>query len=48
MRAHMLMHALTRTRSAIFVKIYIGDEYGTYCDDEIDDNDDGQDDNDNT
>ena len=48
MRAHTLMQALTRARSAIFVKIFIGDEYGTYWDDEIGDNDDGQDDNDNT
>ena len=48
MRAHMLMQALTRARSAIFVKIFIDDEYGTYWDDEIGDNDDGQDDTDNT
>ena len=48
MRAHTLMHALTRAQSAIFVEIFIGDEYGTYWDDEIGDNDDGQDDNDNT
>ena len=42
------MQALTRARSAIFVKIFIGDEYDTYSDDEIGDNDDGQDDTDNT
>ena len=47
MRVHKLMHALTRARPAIFVKIFIGDEYGTYWDDEIGYNDDGQDDNDN-
>ena len=44
----MLLHALTRTQLAIFVEIFIDDEYGTYWNDEIGDNDDGQDDNDNT
>ena len=48
MRVHMLMHARTRARLAISVKIFIDDEYGTYWDGEIGDNDDGQDDNDDT
>ena len=35
MRVHMLMHARTRAQLAIFYKIFIDDEYGTYWDDEI-------------
>ena len=42
-----VINACTHTCS-IFVKIFIDDEYGTYWDDEIGDNDDGQDDNDET
>ena len=48
MRVHMLMHARTTAQLAIFVKFFIDDEYGTYWDGEIGDNDDGQDDNDDT
>ena len=48
MRVHTLMHARTRARLAISVKIFIDDECGTYWDGEISDNDDGQDDNDDT
>ena len=52
-RAHANPHARTHVNActhtcSIFVKIFIDDEYGTYWDDEIGDNDDGQDDNDDT
>ena len=48
MRAYMFMRSCTRAQLPIFVKIFIDDECGTYWNDEIGDNDDGQDDNDIT